>query len=378
MNTKLTFREHHLFSLLAAYDKQTLPLDLFINNYFRTHKALGSKDRGFIAETVYALVRWKSLLDFKLQGENSWEKRYRLFSDPSFNNLQGSSKIPLPERVSFPQDLFHLIEASHGEQKAIELCLVSNTPAPTVVRVNPLKISREELLKRWESQYEVSPTEHSPFGIIFHKKINFFGLPEFQEGLFEVQDEGSQLLAQLIKAQPGDLILDYCSGSGGKTLAFAPLMQGKGQIYLHDIRAHVLLEAKKRLKRAGIQNAQVIQPESPNLEKIKKKMNWVLVDAPCSGTGTLRRNPDMKWKFEKEALIRLLGQQRTIFEKALSFMHPEGRIVYGTCSILNEENQKQMEHFLKTYQLTIEGTPFQTLPTYGGMDGFFGVVLKKI
>jgi 16S rRNA C967 or C1407 C5-methylase (RsmB/RsmF family) len=154
-------------------------------------------------------------------------------------------------------------------------------------------------------------------------------------------------------------------------------MEHKGQIYLHDIRPFALQEAKKRLKRAGIQNSQILLPESPHLSKLKKKMDWVLVDAPCTGTGTLRRNPDMKWKFDETILPRLVGQQRAIFEKALSFLHPEGRIVYGTCSLLEAENQLQLEHFLKTYSLVVEGEVFQTFPAKGEMDGFFGVVLKR-
>lgn len=201
-------------------------------------------------------------------------------------------------------------------------------------------------------------------------------MDEFKKGFFEVQDEGSQLLANLVQCQPGQLVMDFCAGSGGKTLAFAPLMKNSGQIFLHDVRAYTLQDAKKRLRRAGIQNAQIIHAEDPKLNKWKKKMDWVLVDAPCSGTGTLRRNPDMKWKFDIEMLERLIGQQRTIFEKALSFMKPEGHIVYGTCSLLKQENEHQLNHFIKTYNLKIEGQVFHSFPSLGGMDGFFGVVLK--
>lgn len=374
---KLSFREHHLFSLLTTYDQQTLPLDLFINHYFREHKALGSKDRGFIAETVYALVRWRGLLDYLCARPLSWETRFQKFQQVDLKSIQNRKEIPPHIRVSCPKALFHLIESSYGIEKAIEICLVSNTPAPTTVRVNLFKTTRDALLESWAQSYEVSPTSYSPDGIIFHKKMNFFELPEFKSGLFEVQDEGSQLLAQLIRAQPGDHVLDYCAGSGGKTLAFAPKMQHKGQIYLHDIRETALQEAKKRLKRAGIQNSQILPPHSPILQKLKKKMNWVLVDAPCSGTGTMRRNPGMKWNFNEQMLNTLLGQQRAIFEKALSFMHPEGKIIYGTCSLLKEENEMQVEHFTSTYQLIIEDQPFKTLPTLNGMDGFFGVVLKR-
>jgi 16S rRNA (cytosine967-C5)-methyltransferase len=374
--TPLPFREHHLFALLAEYDQQTRPLDVFISHYFRAHSSLGSKDRAFIANTAYILVRWQGLLD-ELSRSSSWIERYRTLLNTDVEQVQRREDLPPAQKVSFPQGLFDLLVQTYGIDKAQELCLASNTSAPTTVRVNTLKVSRDELLKRWQSHYEVSPTLISAVGITFHKKINFFQLPEFKAGLFEVQDEGSQLVAHLVKAQPGQQILDYCAGSGGKTLGFAPLLEGKGQIYLHDIRSFALQDARKRLHRAGIQNCQILLPTSPQLVKLKKKMDWVLIDVPCSGTGTLRRNPDMKWKFNLEMLIRLIGQQRVIFEKALSFLRPNGRIVYATCSLLREENQAQVEHFLKTYSLIIEGLPFQSFPTAGGMDGFFGIVLKR-
>jgi 16S rRNA (cytosine967-C5)-methyltransferase len=373
---KIPFREFHLFTLLDDYSQQTLPLDFYISTYFRKHKALGPKDRGFIAETVYTLIRWQRLIDH-FAPSSSWQERYETFLSIDLEQAQKDENIPIDVRVSCPAVLFNLLIKNYGLEKACEMSLANNTPAPTTVRANTLKTTRDDLLKHWQSMYPVSPTKHSLNGIIFHKKKNFFLLPEFVEGLFEIQDEGSQLLANLMQPQPTDLVLDYCAGSGGKTLAFAPAMEGKGQIYLHDIRPRALQEARKRLRRAGIQNSQVLLPDSPQLERLKKKMNWVLVDAPCSGTGTFRRNPDMKWKFDEEMVTRLVGQQRTIFEKALSFLHPKGRIVYATCSVLSEENQEQIEHFQKTYALDVEGEFFQSLPTQGGMDGFFGVVLKR-
>ncbi|MCE2983800.1 MAG: RsmB/NOP family class I SAM-dependent RNA methyltransferase [Parachlamydia sp.] len=374
---KIPFRDHHLLTLLDAYDQQTLPLDLFISHYFREHSALGSKDRGFIAETIYALVRWQGLLDH-LSESTSWAKRYETYLATDFEAIQKRDDLPPYLRVSFPEHLFKLIADDYGIETAMELCLISNTPAPTTIRANALKISRDDLYQRWKETYSVTPTDISPDGITFQKKIHFFTLPEFKEGLFEIQDEGSQLLAGLVHANPGDNVLDYCSGSGGKTLAIAPRLNLKGQIYLHDIRPFALQEAKKRLKRAGIQNCQILQADSPQLARLKKKMQWVLADVPCTGTGTMRRNPDMKWKFDGEMLERLVGQQRMIFEKALSFLRPDGHIVYGTCSLLKEENQNQVLHFIKTYDLQIVGEIFQSLPSIGGMDGFFGVVLKRV
>ncbi|MGZ3632806.1 MAG: RsmB/NOP family class I SAM-dependent RNA methyltransferase [Parachlamydiaceae bacterium] len=374
----LPFRYHHLHAILQSYATQTLPLDLHLHRYFRAHKALGCQDRGFIAETIYGLIRWQGLIDYLTDSNSDWKIRLEFFLQQDLKKLSNDPAIPLPHRISFPEELFQLLVQSHGIEKAIELCRVSNVQAPTTIRVNTLLTTREKLYKEWENLFDISPCQYSPDGLIFHKKINFFGLEEFKAGLFEVQDEGSQLLAQLVKPLPGDQVLDYCSGSGGKTLAFAPQMQSKGQIFLHDVRAFALDEARKRLKRARIQNAQIVHSEDlSRLKKLKKKMDWVLVDAPCSGTGTLRRNPDMKWRFDQEMLIRLVGLQRQIFEKALSFLKPEGKIVYGTCSMLKEENQHQLEHFVKTYDLKVVGEPFESLPSEGGMDGFFGVVLEK-
>lgn len=372
------FRQFHILNILEGYDQQALPLDLFLRDYFHRHHALGSKDRGYIAETAYALVRWKGLLDGLCQNHPlDWSRRLDLFLDESFEKMKQEADLPDYVRVSFPKSLFDLIVASHGLNQAYEICETSNQAAPTTVRINALKTTREEMLRRWQDMYEVSPSPVSPHGIVFHRRINFFIMPEFKEGLFEVQDEGSQLLAGLVHVKPGDLAMDYCSGSGGKALAFAPLMQNKGQIYLHDVRRYVLQECKKRMRRAGIQNAQVVMAEDPKLKKLKKKMDWVLVDAPCTGTGTLRRNPDIKWKFDASTLQRIQGQQRVIFEKALSFLKPSGKIVYATCSILKEENSDQLDHFIKTYDLELVDDVFETLPVPGGMDGFYGAVFRK-
>ncbi len=374
---KRPFQEHHLFQLLKTYDEGTLPLDRCISFYFRAHKALGSKDRAVITNSIYGMVRWQGLLDYLSHKPVNWETRFEAYKRVNPENYQDRKNIPQPIRLSFPKELYELIVESHGIEKAHELCLISNQPAPTTVRINVAKTTRKEMLEQWKPLYKISPCQFAKNGIIFHKKINFYGLPEFKQGLFEVQDEGSQLLADLVDVKQDQQVMDYCAGSGGKTLAFAPKMQDSGQVYLHDIRPRILIEARRRLRRAGIQNAQTIEPNHPKLKKLKKRMDWVLVDAPCTGTGTLRRNPEMKWKFTQDMLTRLLGQQRMIFEKALSYVRPGGRIVYGTCSLFKSENQDQIEHFLDTYPLQREENCFQSLPTKDGMDGFFGVVLKS-
>lgn len=373
---KRNFRDHHLIALCSEFSRQEGPLDFFITRYFRNHKALGSKDRAYIAEMVYTLIRWKGLIDAHLGQNSPWEEKVDLLQSHSIEELQAKATLPLHAKVSFPLWLFERICSKWGEEKGIEICQNSNGRAPACIRINPLMTTREDFLAKIKPNYDVLPTPLSPWGIIFQKRINFFELPEFRQGVFEIQDEGSQLLADLVNPSPQDQVIDFCSGSGGKTLGFAHKMRGKGQIYLHDIRPHILLEAKKRLRKAGIQNAQFLCSKNPHLKNLKGKMQWVLVDAPCSGTGTLRRNPDMKWKQENATIERLVQQQREIFDEAQKFLAPKGKIIWGTCSILPEENEEQIAYFLKTYPLKLAQEPLQLLPKQGSHDGFYGAILE--
>ncbi|MCB1135558.1 MAG: RsmB/NOP family class I SAM-dependent RNA methyltransferase, partial [Chlamydiia bacterium] len=306
---KYPFREYHLFQLLSEYEAAQLPMDVSIHNYFRTHKALGSGDRRFIAETAYGMLRWKGLLE-ALTTQCDWPGLFAAWRSLDSRSSEELKKLPLATQVSCPQILWDWLCNSHGEARAEELCRASNTQAPTTIRANRMKTDRDTLLKRLAHEHDVEACPDSPSGIRFRQRANFFQLPEFKEGLFEVQDAGSQLLADLVAAEPGQKVLDFCAGSGGKTLAFAHRLCGQGQIYLHDVRRHALYEARKRLKRAGIQNAQLLWEDAPQHSKLKKKMDWVLVDAPCSGTGTLRRNPDMKWRYTEATLRDLCALQR--------------------------------------------------------------------
>ena len=374
---KEQFRQYHLLNILNAGQFPEIPIDVYLKKYFHAHKALGPKDRKFLSESIYGMIRWRGLLDHLSNFSASWQDRFEIFSNIDPINYLEDATIPLHRRLSCPQFLFDLLSKHYGEDKAIRLCLAFNEAAPTTIRINPLKISREELFEKWSKEFSIALTSYSMLGIHFQKKINFSALPDFKNGLFEVQDEGSQLIATLIDAKPGNLVLDYCAGAGGKTLAFAHKLDQKGQIYLHDIRPSALLNAKKRLKRAGIQNAQILPFDSTYKNCLKKKMNWVLLDVPCSGSGTLRRNPDLKWKLSLETIQRLREEQRKIFEQAIEYLHPEGRIVYATCSILPEENQEQLTYFQKHYSLAIDKPPFESLPEKNAMDGFFAAVLRR-
>lgn len=362
---RLPFCDHHIIAFLKEFEKGSKPLDLSLSEYLRAHKSIGSHDRKTIGETLYGMARWKTLIDYFCSAK---EDRLSCYRSLNIEECQKNLSIPEPIRCAVPDFLFKRLKETYGSEKTFELCRILNSPAPTTIRANLAKTTREDLLKIFPTGI---PCQQAPAGIQFNQRMPLFAMPEFKAGLFEVQDEGSQLVAQLVDAKPGQHILDYCSGSGGKTLGFAPAMKGSGQIYLHDIRPWVLLEARKRMKRAGVQNFQWLNPKMH-----KKKMDWVLTDAPCSGTGTLRRNPDAKWKIDAPMIERLIEEQRAIVKEALAYLKPDGRLVYATCSILPEENQTQVAYFLKHHPLVLE-KELSLMPVDGGTDGFFAAVFKK-
>ena len=369
---KQSFLDRHINDFLQIIATSNRPIDLCLSEYFRSHKNLGSTDRRIIGDTIYGMTRWKGLID-----HFSPTNRLAFYQSIVWDKILKDPSIPVFARLGFSEFLYTRFCTHFGEEKTELLGKILNQTAPTTIRVNLLKTTRENLLHLWKDRFSMTPCSLAPAGIQFHKREPLFSLPEFKEGLFEVQDEGSQLVADFVKPYPKNSVLDYCSGSGGKTLAFAPSMQGKGQIYLHDIRPRALLEARQRLKRAGIQNAQCLPPNHPQLTHILGKCDWVLVDVPCSGTGTLRRNPDQKWKIDAAMIERLQNQQRTIAQEALAYLKPGGKFIYATCSILPEENEIQVKYLLENYPLELEKPPLSLFPQEGGMDGFFCAAFKK-
>lgn len=367
------FRSHHLIQFLEEWDGA---LDFSLAQYFKKHKALGSKDRGAIAEVLYSLIRWQRLIDYTLQGKPTWEKRVTALTKLDLKKMTEDESIPESIRASLPEALYETLKGSFG-QNAFKIALELNLPAPTTLRINPDKTSRDALIEELK-EFSPEPTLKSPLGITLKKKGALFGLESFKAGKFEMQDEASQLVGLMVQAKPGDRVLDFCAGSGGKTLAFAHKLKGQGQIYLHDIRKGILFEAKKRLRRAGIQNSQIIHfTEENKFKGLKGFFDWILVDAPCSGSGTYRRNPDMKEKFTLEMLDNLVQEQRAIFEKALTFLKPKGRIVYATCSLFKEENENQIDFFLKEFNLELDSEVFKSVPKRDQMDGLFAAVMKR-
>lgn len=371
---RLPFLDYHVLAFFRGYDP-SCPLDLALHRYFAAHKALGPNERKNLGNTVYGMVRWEPLFAYHAPSRPQQLPLWRLFEQGKFIPSKRT-----PEHVLFgtPPFLYEKLVFHYGKEKGQALALLLNEEAPVTIRANTLKTSREALLELWGRECAVEPCEDAPEGIRFAHRVPLFSSPAFQDGLFEVQDEGSQQVAALVKAKPGDLVLDYCSGSGGKALAFAPKMEGKGQIFLHDIRASALTSAKKRFKRAGIQNGQFLSPGHPQLGRLRGKCHWVLADVPCSGTGTLRRNPEQKLRLSAALLERLAAEQRAIFEEALSYLHPKGTLVYATCSLLPEENEAQVAYFLEKHpSLTLQDPPLFFLPTSGGKDAFFAAVFRK-
>jgi len=368
-----SFCDTHILAFLKEWNESSKPLDFSLSTYFRAHKSLGANDRRIMGQTIYTLIRWKTLFDH-LDPSNSFSKRLHLLTLRPFNEYLQDPSIPEFARLGLSEFIFKKFVDTYGQKNTRSIAEILSSNAPVTIRVNLLKTTREHLISHLQPKFPVAAGS-APTSIILSKREPLFSLPEFKEGLFEVQDEGSQMLADLVEAKSGQRVLDYCSGSGGKTLAIAPKMGGKGELYLHDIRSHSLKEAAIRLRRAGIQNAQILPPGHVTLKKLPRNMDWVLTDVPCSGTGTLRRNPDMKWKIDQEMIDRLIEEQRKIVKEAIAYVKPGGRLVYATCSILPEENERQVEYFI-SQGLKLEKEPLKLLPQMNGPDGFFGAVFK--
>jgi 16S rRNA C967 or C1407 C5-methylase (RsmB/RsmF family) len=366
----------HIQAFFKDWSTSGRPLDLALSEYYRAHRSLGARDRRLIGDRVYTLVRWQSLFDY-LDPSQSVSLRLRLLDKQPVEVWRETPSLPESARLGLSPFLWEKLKAEFGQAQAQELAAIFNEPAPIALRVNRLRCTREELLRRLQERFPVSLGSFASDSLLVTKRQPLFSLEEFRAGLFEVQDEGSQRVAAQVAARPGERVLDYCSGSGGKSLAIAPSMQGKGELYLHDVRPRALAEARKRLRRAGVQNAQILAPDHPQLKRLRGKMDWVLVDVPCSGTGTLRRNPDMKWKIDAPMVSRLVEQQREIAQKAAAYVKPGGRLVYATCSLLAEENLSQAIFLKEALGWEWEGEPFSLLPHSAGPDGFFTAVFRK-
>ncbi len=407
----------HAEEALREVLRFTGPADAILSRYFRDHPKLGSRERNALAEGVYAVLRNKlAYASFSESGHGPAMRRLALLGVADavgIDALGGLSveetewlqriaqidrgSLPLALRTNFPAWLLDKLLARDGEAIVLQLAEALNRPAPLDLRVNALKAKRTDVIAALAIAPILSePTHYAPLGIRVMKKPALQNLPLFKDGSIEVQDEGSQLLAQIVGAKRGEMVVDFCAGAGGKTLALGANMRNTGRLYAFDVSEKRLAKLKPRLARSGLSNVHPAVIAHENDAKVKRlagKIDRVLVDAPCSGLGTLRRNPDMKWRQTPESVMELNAKQKAILSSASRLVKPGGRLVYATCSLLDEENEAIAEQFLATHKdfvlvpmkdvLSEQKIPLEMseylklMPHIHQTDGFFAAVYER-
>ncbi len=357
--------------LLRSVLKLDAPADGLVSMFFRKHRDLGVRERHTLAETTYAVLRQRLLYQHlaaagKYNEKGAPERRLAILAwqgNEAFlrgaltaqeqswlADVQQIDRSTLPEKLrhNLPDWLANPLRESLGEgfwPLVDELAQA----APLDLRVNVMKAKRDEVQAALaEAGIEAEPTPFSPWGLRIHGKPALSKLPLFTQGLVEVQDEGSQLLAALVDAKRGEMVVDFCAGAGGKTLALGAAMRNTGRLYAFDVSGHRLESLKPRLARSGLSNvhpAQIAHERDDRIKRLAGKIDRVLVDAPCSGLGTLRRNPDLKWRQSPKALEELQAKQTAILAGAARLLKSGGRLVYATCSLLAQENERVAEAF---------------------------------
>ncbi|MBL8324888.1 MAG: RsmB/NOP family class I SAM-dependent RNA methyltransferase [Rubrivivax sp.] len=369
--------------LLRAVLKLDQPADAVVSAFFRKHRALGVRERHTLAETTYAVLRQRLLFQhFAQSGSGALERRLAILGwqgAPTF--LRGAlgpqeqawlgqvgqiDRATLPEKLrhNLPDWLAGALREPLGEE-FWPLVEALNQPAPLDLRVNALKArgeaGREQAIAALaEAGITARPTPFSPWGLRVEGKPVLNKAAPFVEGVVEVQDEGSQLLALLTDARRSEMVVDFCAGAGGKTLALGAAMRSTGRLYAFDVSGHRLDALKPRLARSGLSNVHPVQIAHERDERIRRlagKIDRVLVDAPCSGLGTLRRNPDLKWRQSPQAVVELQGKQRAILAAAARMLKPGGRLVYATCSLLAAENEGVVQGFDEAMASEFEPVP---------------------
>jgi len=407
----------HTEEVLREILRFTGPADVTLSRYFRDNPRLGGRERGVIAEAVYGLLRNKSVFtNFAESGVGSMMRRMALLGlvdTVSIESLAGlteeevawlnrtsqidRNQLPLAMRANMPAWLFDKLVARDGEAAAMEMAEAMNQQAPLDLRVNAIKSNREAVMAELLlAPILCEPTPYAPLGLRILKKPALQNLPLFKEGAIEVQDEGSQLLAQIVGAKRGEMVVDFCAGAGGKTLALGAGMRNTGRLYAFDVSEKRLAKLKPRMARSGLSNVHPVLIAHENDAKVKRlagKIDRVLVDAPCSGLGTLRRNPDTKWRQTAESVAEMHTKQLSILTSAARLVKAGGRLVYGTCSFLNEENEDVVAEFLQgnptftlvpmsavleEQKINLEmGDYLKLLPQVHHTDGFFAAVLER-
>lgn len=398
---------------------------------FREHRELGSGERRFVAETLYGMIRHLRRVDEALIAggvrESGARDDLRLIAylvleaglttaeaagaepavdwnavgriDDTLRNERDAARR-IARWCSFPDWLAQQLVTDLGDD-AEPFCHAVNLRAPMTIRANTLKQDRDALAQALAADgIETEPGRYAPHALTVTSRTNLFSLAPFSTGGFEAQDEGSQLIADLVAPPPRGLVVDFCAGAGGKTLALAAALGNKGRVVACDVAAPKLTELRRRARRAGATNIQTVLLDGESwpapLAKLERQASRVLVDAPCSGLGALRRNPEARWRLTQVDVERLPQTQLGIIERALALVAPGGRLIYATCTVLDVENRNVVDRVLQLHpdlELVTarevwgseraepitdpSGTFLQVYPHRQGTDGFFAAVLRR-
>ena len=396
------------------------PADGVVSDFFRQHRALGSRERHTLAETTYTVLRQRLLYQHLAQsGKGEMERRLAIlawqgnegFLRAALNETEQQwlvqvstvDRATLPEKLrhNLPEWLAERLQAALGDE-FWPLVEAMNTGAGLDLRVNTFKAKRDDVQAAFKAEgIEALPTPYSPIGLRIAGKPALHKLDVFMRGDVEVQDEGSQLLALMVGAKRGEMVADFCAGAGGKTLALGAEMRNTGRLYAFDTSGHRLASLKPRLARSGLSNvypAQIAHERDERIKRLAGKLDRVLVDAPCSGLGTLRRNPDLKWRQTPQSVEELRVKQAAILASASRLLKPGGRLVYATCSLLDTENEEIAQAFTAERERDFQVVPAQDVlakehvgqpetlvrgdflrlwPHRHGTDGFFAAVWER-
>ncbi len=397
------------------------PADAVVSAFFRAHRALGARERHALAETVYAVLRQRLLLQHLARsGRGALERRLAMLGWQGdagalraalgaqeqrwLDEVLAIDRATLPDKLrhNLPDWLAGALRTQRGAAEFWPLVEALDQPAPLDLRVNALKSKREEAQGALAAAGVVTaPTPHSPWGLRVQGKPSLQRLDVYTGGAIEVQDEGSQLLALLTDPKRGEMVVDFCAGAGGKTLALGAAMRNTGRLYAFDVSGHRLAALKPRLVRSGLSNVHPVQIAHERDERIGRlagKIRRVLVDAPCSGLGTLRRNPGLQWRHSPASVAELQARQQAILAGAAKLLGAGGRLVYATCSLLAAENEQVVAAFeqgpgrdfeplaaapllaaagVAGAEALVDGRFLRLLPHRHHTDGFFAAVWQR-
>ena len=406
-----------LASAIAEIRPLREPADQLLYRFFRRHPAIGQQDRAFIADGVFAYLRRQRSLDALAQttdpthlalavivrelgiGVREMEGALNTTDAAWLRAFKSRLSTPLSPAVAadLPDWLWERLGAAYGEAGREALARAWLAAAALDVRINPLKTTRDDAKRALEtSGIAAAPTPYSPLGLRIRGRPSLASHPLFVDGAIEVQDEGSQLVGHLVAPKRSDMVVDFCAGTGGKTLLLGALMRSQGRLYAFDTHDRRLAKLKPRLARSGLSNVhpqRIAHERDPHVKRLAGKIDRVLVDAPCTGFGTLRRNPDLKWRHSESSVAAYALRQRTILASAATLVKAGGRVVYATCSVLPDENEAVVDAFLATHpdfapgdaaaelaraRIALDtGPALKLLPHTHGCDGFYAAVIAR-